>query len=129
MNNSAFADLLSTEFVPLFEAKAKLSQQIQKISRERKSIAVTVNGRPRAILLDYDDYLKLLRQAQGSDRASEPVQTIDYQAWKQGEKNRLKVRDSILNLFDMQKLSRKGQKSYKKEIVHEFGRRIKKTTA
>lgn len=119
MNNS---DLLQLEILPLSKVKATLSEQIHK-TQGRRRIAITSNGFPKAILLSYEDFMELL--AQGSSGSPVP-KVIRYETWKEEEPLRLKARDSILGLFDMKKLSRKGQKTYKRETVLEIDRKIKK---
>lgn len=56
-----FNDLLSMEFAPLSEVKAKLSEQMRLIASEGKRIVITCNGKPSAVLLSYEDYLSLIR--------------------------------------------------------------------
>src|SRR5215471_17061543 len=105
-----FANLLSMEFLPLSEAKAKLSEQMRKIISEGKRIAITTNGRPTAVLVSYEDYKDLLKKAASPEQET-PVRTIDFDDWKKGSTKRKKVSDSISRLFDTSRLSRKGQKS------------------
>jgi prevent-host-death family protein len=120
-----YTNLLSFEFVPLSEAKAKLSEQIRKTNEQSKRVAITLNGKPAAVLLSYPDFLALLQATQGVQQEF-PERVIDFEGWKKDQKRRLQVRDSILRLFDVEKLSRKGQKSYKQETVREFDQKIKK---
>jgi prevent-host-death family protein len=125
--SSDFTNLLSMEFLPLSEAKAKLSEQVRKILAEGKRIAITTNGRPTAVMVSYQDYLNLLKKVSSPSQEG-LVHVIDYQKWKRGERERERVRDSILTLFDMSKLSRKGQKSYKQETLRELDQRTRKGT-
>lgn len=108
MNDS---DLLSLEILPLSKIKATLSEQVNKTQGGTR-IAITINGFPRAILLSYSDFLDLLRKP-GSPTS--PTRTIRYESWKAAEPQRLLARDSILGLFDMKKLARKGKKTDKKK--------------
>lgn len=125
------SDLLSFEILPLSEVKATFSEQIKKTRRQGKRIAVTINGKPMAVLLSYDDFLDLL-QASGESKVhpevpeESPERVIRYIDWKRDAALGAKARDSILNLFDTKKLSRKGQKAYKKDLVDEFTRGLKK---
>lgn len=115
-----YNSLLDTEFIPLSEVKAKLSEQIRKTFSKR--IVITQNGKPTTVLLSYDDYLSLIRSLTSSD----PNQVINFDDWKKTFPARRKVSQSISKLFDVSSLSRKGQKSYKKETVDEFDRLSKK---
>jgi len=117
-----FHNLLSMEFLPLSEAKAKLSEQVRKLVAEGKRLAITTNGRPTAVMLSYGDYLELLRKTAPSD-AQSPFKVIDFDQWQKEARKRKMISDSISRLFDVSKLSRKGQKSYKKEKVREFQRK------
>lgn len=112
-------DILSVDFLPLSEAKAKLSEQMRKISLQGRRIAITTNGRPTAVLLGYQDFLDLLRSALPVTIQS-PQDILDYSQWKKGSLIRKQVSDSIDQLFDATQLSRKGQKPYKQEKVREF---------
>ena len=116
---NTFNDLLSMEFVPLSEAKARLSEQMRLMASKGKRIAITCNGKPSAVLMSYEDYLDLLRLS--SEKAPNIEEKIyDFQDWKKGKARRLQVKKSILGLFDGEKLSRKGQKKYKQDEVNEF---------
>ncbi len=118
MNSTS--DLLNLEILPLSRVKATLSEQVNKVHASRKRVAITTNGFPRAVLISYEDFIDLLGK-----KSEPPVPRIDYADWKRGEPGRLKARDSILGLFDMKRLSRKGQKAYKKDLVDEFDRKLK----
>ncbi len=120
-----YTNLLSFDFVPLSEAKAKLSEQLRKTTDQSKRIAITLNGKPTAVLLSYPDYLELIQMVPAPKQET-PQRVIDFEEWKKGQKRRLQVRDSILKLFDVEKLSRKGQKAYKQDTVREFNQPIKK---
>ena len=58
--NKDFSNLLSIEFLPLSEVKAKLSEVVNTSLTKSKRIAITTNGRPTAVLLSYSDFLSLL---------------------------------------------------------------------
>lgn len=113
--NRDFIDLRRIDFIPLTEAKAKLSEFVRTLSRDRKRIALTTNGRPSAVILSYADYLDLLNLLQPAP--SQAGKTIDFEEWEKGRPQRELVRDSLLRQFDPSKLSRKGQKYYKKHTV------------
>lgn len=114
------SDLLNLEILPLSTVKATLSEQVSKTQVGAKRVAITINGFPRAVLVSYEDFIGLL------GKKSEPLGAkIDYADWKRQEPARLQVRDSVLGLFDMKRLPRKGQKAYKKELVDEFDRKLK----
>ncbi|GEM_PF-6859825 len=120
--NTPYNSLLDTEFIPLSEVKAKLSEQIRKTTSKR--IVITQNGKPSTVLLSYKDYLKLIGQLSGQPLSTAPI--IDFEDWKKSFPKRCSVSKSISKLFDVSTLSRKGQKSYKKETVDEFDRLSKK---
>lgn len=115
-----FLDLSRFTFVPLAEVKAKLSAWIRGLVAGQNRVAVTVNGRPQAVLLSYQDYLTLARQHESPQSESRGV--IPFEEWKRNRRQQEKVRDSIEGLFDMSSLPRKGQKSFKRETVRGFDR-------
>ncbi len=117
-----YLDIRSFEFAPLSEVKAKLSAFMRNLVRNRQSYVITNKGRPQAVLIAYEDYLQL---AQGAAAVSHrPSWTLAE--WKQASRQRNKVIDEITRLFDGRSLSRKGQKSYKQEVVSGFNRPTKK---
>lgn len=111
-----FSNLLTMEFVPFSEAKAKLSEKVRSVLSGSKRLVITTNGRPTGVLLSYKDYLSLLRELPES-RQQTKERIFDLKEWRKGQRERLAVRDSIANLFDPSSLSRKGQKTYKQETV------------
>lgn len=113
-----FTDLRRVDFIPLSEAKAKLSEYVRNVSLGRKRVALTTNGRPSAVLLSYSDFLELLNVLQPAPSSTGRV--IDFDEWEKGRAERKRVRDSLLRHFDPAKLSRKGQKYYKKRTVESF---------
>lgn len=118
--NQDFSNLLKIEFLPLTEVKAKLSEQIKKLS-SGKRIAITANGRPAAVLLNYEEFLSLAAAFKKSPHPG-PERVIQYEDWLKSAPQRKAVSDSINRLFDVEKLSRKGQKAYKKDKVRGFSR-------
>ncbi len=114
--STPYNSLLDTEFIPLSEAKAKLSEQIRKTPSKR--IVITQNGKPSTVLMSYEDYLKLIQQI--PEKIPQKFKIIDFDEWKKSFPQRRKVSKAISKLFDTSTLSRKGQKSYKKETVDEF---------
>jgi prevent-host-death family protein len=114
-----YLDLRAIDFAPLSEVKAKLSEYVRLLGRKR--IALTTNGRPSAVLMSYEDYLNLSQGGGGAEAAQEaPIQRISLAEWKKDSKNRETVRDSILGLFDADRLARKGQKDYKRKLVKTY---------
>jgi prevent-host-death family protein len=114
-----YFDLRTIDFAPLSEVKAKLSEYVRLLRRKR--IALTTNGRPSAVLISYEDYLNLSQGRAGSEPSQEtPVQRISLSEWKKESKNRETVRDSLLGLFDADRLGRKGQKDYKRKLVKTY---------
>ncbi len=120
-----FTNILKMEFIPLSQAKAKLSEFLRMAQTSSKRIAITTNGRPTGILLSFADFQELLKMSP-SLQGKEPIRKLDFVEWKKNRKRRLQVRDSIFGLFDMDKLSHKGQKAYKRETVRDFSRKTKK---
>lgn len=100
------------EYINLAEMKAKLSEKVKWSGEKGRRFAITSHGRPKAVLLSYSDYLGLV----GSKDAATP-KTISFDEWNAGRGERQKVIDSVSSLFDAKKLSRKGQKGYKKNEV------------
>ncbi|HEX5037564.1 MAG TPA: type II toxin-antitoxin system prevent-host-death family antitoxin [bacterium] len=114
-----YLDLRTIDFAPLSEVKAKLSEYVRLL--ERKRIVLTTNGRPSAVLISYEDYLNLSQGRAAPEPSQEsPVQRISLSEWKKESKNRETVRDSILGLFDADRLGRKGQKDYKRKLVKTY---------
>lgn len=114
-----FMDLRTMDFVPLSEVKARLSEFVRKAAASKKRVALTTNGRPSAVLMSYEDYLRFMDQ--GPDAGAKyPARKISLSTWRKEKTNQESVRDTILNLFDSSKLSRKGQKKYKERIVRRY---------
>ena len=120
-----YTDLLSMKFLPLSEVKATLSEQVKKTQGGIRRIAITSNGRPTAVLLAYEDYLRLARACKIS-AAESTGGTIDFEVWKKGQEQRKEISASIDKLFDSASLTRKGQKPYKKAKLDEFTDSAKK---
>lgn len=119
MSLEDYLDLRKIDFAPLSEVKARLSEYVRLLGRKR--IALTTNGRPSAVLLSYEDYLKLSQGgAMPEAPQTEPVQRISLSEWKKEAKNSETVRDSLLGLFDADLLGRKGQKKYKRNLVKTY---------
>ncbi|QQR81800.1 MAG: type II toxin-antitoxin system Phd/YefM family antitoxin [Deltaproteobacteria bacterium] len=112
-------ELSSLDFQPLSWVKARLSLIVKNLQSHGKKVVLTTNGRPTAVLLSYDDFL-YLTSPQGSLLSNE--KPINFEEWKKEKESREKVRDSVVSLFDISKLSRKGQKKYKEETVRELDR-------
>ncbi|MBI4224472.1 MAG: type II toxin-antitoxin system Phd/YefM family antitoxin, partial [Deltaproteobacteria bacterium] len=51
------ASLSNIDFEPLTEVKAKLSEKISKTGESKRLLAITVNGKPKAMLIPYDLFL------------------------------------------------------------------------
>ncbi len=120
--NKDFNDLLSIQFLPLSEVKAKLSELVNTALIESKRVGITTNGRPTAVLISYSDFLSLLKLISENSSSQADLKPIDFKEWEKQKKDRTIVRDSIFNLFDLKTLSRKGQKTYKRDTVREFDR-------
>lgn len=116
-----FFDIRGMSFIPLSEAKAKLSEILRRMASGRERLAVTTNGRPTAVVLSYQDYLALLRELpKGPPEEEEKI--LSLKEWKKGSKERKRVSASIRNLFNYDSLPRKGRKRYKKDTLREIDR-------
>lgn len=108
--------LSELDFQPLSWVKARLSAVVKDLPARQKKIVLTTNGRPTAVLISYEDFLRLF------SRTEPDADPIRFEDWKRERKNKEKIRDSIVELFDISKLTRKGQKKYKEESVRAFDR-------
>jgi prevent-host-death family protein len=108
-------DLRSLGFLPLSRVKATLSQQVRELRPFARRLVITSRGQPVGVLVAYDEFL-----AQHSERPEEEI--LDFESWERDRPRRERVRDSILELFDVPALSRKGQKRYKREAVRALRR-------
>lgn len=108
--------LSTLSFVPLSEVKAKLSEHVRGLAADEKRIVITVAGRPAAVLIAYDEFVR------GGPAAPRADEVIDIEQRRAERPERERIRDSLLARFDVAKLSRKGQKSYKQKKVRDLGR-------
>lgn len=114
-------DLRGMTFIPLSEAKAKLSEFLRKIASGGERLAITTNGRPTAVFLSYEDYLNLLKKLP-TPPAEDEGEAISLEEWKKGSAGRKRVSASVRDLFNYDSLPRKGRKRYKKELLRELDR-------
>lgn len=110
--------LQNIDFEPLTEVKAKLSEKVARVDRERRLLAITLNGKPKAIVIPYQDFLDWMK-TQPSSKGEEP-RRISFAEWEKESPQRRAVSASIKNLFDLSTLSRKGQKPYKRDALKKF---------
>lgn len=103
--------LQNIDFEPLTEVKAKLSEKIARLNQNGRLLAVTVNGKPKAMLVPYDAFLKTIQKPESKPRL------LSLKEWRKESKQRRKVIASINNLFDLSLLERKGQKPYKQDAL------------
>jgi prevent-host-death family protein len=111
--------LLQTNFIPLAEVKAKLSEKLRDLGDGRR-ILITSHGRPKAVLLSYGDFLGMLQKP--SSAISFVPRRIKFKAWEKESPKRELISKSITRLFATNLLPRKGQKEYKQKIVDSFSR-------
>src|SRR3989338_5827512 len=98
------------DFEPLTEVKAKLSEKVAKVGEEKRLLAITLNGKPKVILVPYGEFLSWVQSRQ--QPAYQP-RYLSLKEWDKEPKQRRSVTASIKNLFDFSQLERKGQKPYK----------------
>lgn len=53
-------DLKDYSFYSLADAKARFSQVVDEIEEENKSIIITKNGVPKAVIINYEKFVKLM---------------------------------------------------------------------
>ena len=110
--------LLNIDFEPLTEVKAKLSEKVARVSQKKRLLAITLNGKPAAVLVPYSDLLAWLER----ENPAYVTRQLSLKEWEKESKQRRAVVDSIKNLFDVSKLSRKGQKPYKQNALKRFNK-------
>lgn len=103
--------LESLEYVSVAETKAKLSEKINRVDQNGRAFAITSHGRPKAVLISYKEYCALVDDSQTTQK------TIDIGKWNKEKNDREKIVLSVSNLFDANKLEKKGQKRYKQNAV------------
>lgn len=106
--------LKNIDFAPLTEVKAKLSEKVALVDREGKLVAITLNGKPKVVMVPYEDFLGQLC------KESAPKRRYNYAEWLKGLEQKREVSQSIKNLFDLTLLDRKGQKPYKQNALKKF---------
>jgi prevent-host-death family protein len=100
------------EYVALAEVKARLSERVRAADRRGRRFAITVHGRPKAVLIGYGEYLSLVENAE----EPEPRE-IAIDRWRRERKARRRVVESVTSRFDASRLRRKGRKGYKRDVV------------
>jgi len=108
------------EDISIAETKARLSEKIKNTETRGRRYVITSHGKPKAVLLNYKDYIALIDE---DDRST--GETINLNEWIKKKEGRQKVVDSVASLFDESKLTRKGQKEYKNGTVKKLGRNKK----
>jgi prevent-host-death family protein len=92
--------------ISVAEMKAKLSEKIHACRELDRVFVITSHGKPRAVLISYEAYM-------GMTEKRTPQRKIKAKEWIQKQE----VAHDIKNLFDEKKLTRKGQKGYKRRSV------------
>ena len=103
------------ELISIAEAKAKFSETIKRTEENNRVFAITNHGKPSAILISYKEYCAL------TETQNDEPGKISIKEWKANKKQREEVVSAVSNLFDTSKLTRKGQKRYKKNAVKKMG--------
>lgn len=98
------------EYVSVAEAKAKLSEKLNSVESKGRRFAITSHGKPKAVIIGYKDYISLVENVAAPRGAEISVDELK-------RKGRKKIVESVASLFDETKLTRKGQKGYKREAV------------
>lgn len=106
--------LSNIDFEPLTEVKAKLSEKVARIAETKRLLAVTVNGKPKAILVPYSEFLSFIGQGEYTPRQ------LSLKEWEKGSKHRKEVVRSVKSMFDLSVINRKGQKPYKANALKKF---------
>jgi hypothetical protein len=96
--------------------KAKLSEKVARIDGQKRLLAITLNGKPKAIILPYQQFLDWV----ASRPASYEPRRFRFDEWEKESAQRKDVSASIKNLFDIPSLTRKGQKPYKANALKKF---------
>ena len=108
--------LLNIDFEPLTEVKAKLSEKVARVDKEGRLLAITLNGKPTAVLVPYSEFLSWIQSGAG---VYKPRQ-LSVKEWERESKQRREVVASVKNMFNLFKLERKGQKPYKQNALKKF---------
>jgi antitoxin YefM len=82
------------ETVPFTEAKAHLSELIDRVAREQERITVTRNGRPSAVLLSPDD-LESLEETVEILQDKKLLESIRRSRQEAAAGRRLKLKDQL----------------------------------
>lgn len=110
--------LPNIDFEPLTEVKAKLSEKVARLESAGRLVAITVNGKPKAMLVPYEQFLQML----SAEEKSYIPRKLTLKEWEKESKHRKEVVASIKNMFDLSMLKRKGQKPYKRDALKKFGK-------
>lgn len=100
------------EYISVAETKAKLSEKLRNIEKRGRRFAITSHGKPKAVLISYKEFLFL-----NENPSSAPSKKISLDQWKKKKNERKKVIESVASKFEESKLTRKGQKRYKRDVV------------
>ena len=100
------------EYIPVAETKARLSEKLRAVEKRNRRYAITVHGRPKAVLIGYREYLSLVEHS-----AAPAPREITLAQWRRERKARRRVIESVTSRFDASRLGRKGRKGYKRDLV------------
>lgn len=112
------ASLQNIDFEPLTEVKAKLSEKVARLESTGRLVAITVNGKPKAMLVPYAQFLEVVEK----QKTPYEPRRFSLKQWEKESKHRREVVRSVKNLFNLSSLSRKGQKPYKRDALKKFGK-------
>ncbi len=109
-------DIRTIDFAPFSEVKAKLSAFMRRLLKGGRSLVITHQGRPAAVLMDYGEYISLLERV----AAPQETRVLTMKSWQRDRSQRKAVVQATARLFDADSLSRKGQKAYKAKALRDF---------
>ena len=117
--------LQNIDFEPLTEVKARLSEKIARVDRERRLLAITLNGKPKAIVLPYQDFLDWMQTRSPSEGKDEEPRRMSFTEWEKESLQRRAASEAIKNLFDLSRIKRdKRVPSYIKKPVKRPGGKV-----
>jgi prevent-host-death family protein len=110
------------EYVSVAETKAKLSEKLKSVESRGRRFAITSHGRPKAVIIGYKDYISLVENASAPE-----AKEMSFDDLRREVGQRKDIIGSVASLFDEKRLTRKGQKGYKREAVRKMAKAARRT--